>query len=293
MVSGHRKYALFIGRWQPFHNGHKYIIDKALKEKKNVCIAVRDTEISEENPFTKEQRAEMIRRVYGDRVKIVVLPDIESVSIGRKVGYKIIRYNAPHFIRRVSATKIRAGKNHGLPKPVGEYIKSLKTTLWLTGLPCSGKTTLAKRLKEELDNKRFKTVHFDADDIRGKLNADLGFSEKDRTENLRRIAHVAKLFNDNGVFVIASFVSPIDKMRRMIKNIIKNMKLVYLKCDLKTCEERDIKGMYKKARRGLIKQFTGVSAPFEVPKEADVAVNTAKYDVEYCVKKILKRIKVI
>jgi len=289
MIGGHRRYALFIGRWQPFHNGHKYIIDQALKSGKNVCIAIRETEISEHNPFNMEQRMEMIRRVYGDKVKIVDIPDIESVNIGRKVGYKIIRYDAPEEIKKVSATKIRAGKDKSLPKPVAEYIRKLKTTLWLTGLPCSGKSTLAKRIKEELDSRGFKTVYFDADDVRGRLNADLGFSEKDRTENLRRIAHVSKLFNDNGIFVIASFVSPNEKMRRLIKKIIGNMKLVYVKCNVKTCEKRDVKGMYKKARQGLISDFTGVSAPFEPPKHPLVVVDTAKHSVERCVQEILEK----
>lgn len=293
MVSNHRRYALFIGRWQPFHNGHKYIIDRAIRQRKNVCIGIRDTEISEHNPFTVEQRIEMIKRVYGDKVRIVVIPDIESINIGRKVGYSIIRYDVPRSVSKVSATKIRAEKDNSLPRPVAEYIKSLRTTLWLTGLPCSGKTTIAKRLKEELDNNGFRTVHFDAEHIRGTLNADLGFSEKDRVENLRRVAHVAKLFNDNGIFVIASFVSPTNKMRRMIKEIIKNMKLVYLKCDLKICEKRDVKGMYRKARRGLIREFTGISAPFEIPNNADVVVDTAKYDVESSVRKILEETRLI
>ena len=289
MVSGHRRYALFIGRWQPFHNGHKYIIDTALKNRKNVCIGIRDTEISEHNPFTIEQRREMIKRVYGDKVSIIIIPDIESINIGRKVGYSVVRYKVPPAVRKVSATKIRSGNNNGLPRQIAEYIKTLKTTLWLTGLPCSGKTTLAKRIKEELDNNGFKTVHFDADHIRDTLNADLRFSEKDRTENLRRVAHIAKLFNDNGIFVIASFISPTNKMRRMIKGIIKNMKLVYVKCDLKVCEKRDTKGMYRKARKGFIKDFTGISAPFEAPGNADVVIDTARHDLEFNVRKILDK----
>ena len=166
-------------------------------------------------------------------------------------------------------------------------LKNLKTTIWLTGLPCSGKTTLAKRLKEKLDHQGIKSVHMDADDIREKLNADLGFSEKDRTENLRRVAHIARFLNDNGILVIASFVAPTDQMRRMIKNIVKNMKLVYVQCDIKICEQRDVKGMYKKARQGVIKEFTGISAPFEVPHRAHVVVDTAKHNLEYCVQKIL------
>jgi len=168
-------------------------------------------------------------------------------------------------------------------------IKRVKTTIWLTGLPCSGKTTLAQQLKDKLDNKGIKSVLLDADDIRGGLNADLGFSQKDRIENLRRVAHVAKIFNDNGILVIASFISPTNKMRRMINKILKDIKLVYVKCDLKTCAARDVKGMYKKARQGIIKQFTGISAPFEVPDRADLVVDTAKNSLEYCVKKILNK----
>jgi adenylyl-sulfate kinase len=286
----HKRYALYIGRWQPFHNGHKFIIDKAMKEGKDVCIAIRDTEISDKNPYTVEQRIEMIWRVYSDKVKTIVIPDIESVNIGRKVGYDVIRYDVPKNITKISGTKIRAGKDDNIPPKVARYIKTLETTLWLTGLPCSGKTTLAKRIKEELDNRGYKTVHLDGDDVRGALNENLGFSKEDRIENLRRVAHVAKLFNKSGTFVIASFVSPRDSMREMIKRIIGNFKLVYLKCPLKVCEKRDVKGMYKRARLGEIPDFTGVGAPFEVPKSADIAVDTEHRDVEECVNTILRKL---
>ncbi|MFH1752642.1 MAG: adenylyltransferase/cytidyltransferase family protein, partial [Candidatus Omnitrophota bacterium] len=139
---GHKRYALYIGRWQPFHNGHKFIIDKAIKEGKDVCIAIRDTEISDKNPYNVEQRIEMIWRAYGDKVKTIVMPDIESVNIGRKVGYDVIRYDVPKTIKKISATNIRKGKDDSLPPGVGEYLKTLNTTLWLTGLPCAGKSTL-------------------------------------------------------------------------------------------------------------------------------------------------------
>lgn len=292
MYNAHKRFALFIGRWQPFHDGHKYLIDKAIEEGENVCVAIRNTEISGKNPYTNEQRAEMIRRVYGDKVEIIVIPDIKSINIGRNVGYAVNRIDPPEHIGKISGTNVRAGKETSIPKEVEEYIKTLNTTLWLTGLPCSGKTTLAKRLKEELDNRGYKTVALDGDDVRGKLNADLGFSPEDRKENLRRIAHVARLFNHNGNFAVASFVSPTEEYRRMIKEIVGNFKLVYVKCSLKECEKRDIKGMYKKARNGEIKEFTGISAPFEEPKDADIIVDTEKDDVETCVKKILDSLKV-
>ncbi len=287
MYNGHKKYALFIGRWQPFHNGHKYLIDEALANGENVCVAIRDTEISNSNPFTAGQRFEMIRRVYGEKVEVIVIPDIKSINIGRNVGYDINIMEPPADIGRISGTNVRAGKEENVPPEVADYIKLLRTTLWLTGLPCSGKTTLSKRLKEELDNRGFKSVHLDADDIRHKLNADLGFSPEDRKENLRRVAHVCKLFNDNGNFVVTSFVSPTNEYRRMIKEIIGNFKLVFVKCSLKSCEDRDVKGMYKKARTGEIKDFTGISAPFEEPLDADVVVDTENNSIEDCVKQIL------
>ena len=292
MYNGHKRYALFIGRWQPFHNGHKYLIDDALSRREDVCIAIRDTEISEENPYTVEQRAEMIRRIYGNKVKIIVIPDIKSINIGRNVGYDVNRVDPPSDIEKISGTNIRTGKDNNVPQEVAEYIKMLRTTLWLTGLPCAGKTLLSKRLKEELDNRGFKTVHLDADDIRSNLNADLGFSPEDRKENLRRVAQVAKLFNENGNFVIASFVSPTDELREMVRNIIGNFKLAFVKCSLKACEKRDDKGMYKKARTGEIKEFTGVSAPFEEPSDADIVIDTEQNSIEDCVKEILNMLGV-
>lgn len=292
MYNGHKKYALFIGRWQPFHNGHKYLIDEALAKGQNVCVAIRDTEISEQNPYGAEIRAEMIRRVYGERVEIIVIPDISSINIGRNVGYDVNVAEPPAEIGKISGTNVRAGKDNNVPAEVAEYIKSLRTTLWLTGLPCSGKTTLSKRLKAELDNRGFKTICLDADDVRSKLNSDLGFSKADRTENLRRVAHVAKLFNDNGNFVIAGFVSPLDENRKLVREIIGNFKLVFIKCSLETCEKRDVKGMYKKARAGQIPEFTGVSAVFQEPLDADIIVDTDQLSVDDCVKQILEQLGV-
>jgi len=290
MYNGHKKYALFIGRWQPFHNGHKYLIDEALAKGENVCVAIRDTEISQQNPYGADQRAEMIRRVYGEKVDTIIIPDIKSINIGRNVGYDVNIVDPPDNIGKISGTNVRAGKDDNVPVEVAEYIKQLRMTLWLTGLPCSGKTTLSKRLKEELDNRGFKTVCLDADDVRSKLNSDLGFSKDDRMENLRRVAHVAKLFNDNGNFVIASFVSPLNENRRMVREIIDNFKLVYIKCSLQVCEKRDVKGMYKKARAGQIQEFTGVSAVFEEPPDADVIIDTEHWDINDCVKEILDKI---
>ena len=291
MYNSHKRYAMFIGRWQPFHNGHKYLIDQALAQGQNVCVAIRNTEISNKNPYTVGQRMEMLRRVYGDKAMATVIPDITSINIGRNVGYEVNRIDPPEHIERISGTNVRAGKDGSVPPEVAEYIKALRTTLWLTGLPCAGKTTLGKRIKEELDNRWYKAIHLDGDDVRDKLNADLGFSPEDRKENLRRVAHVARLFNENGNFVIASFISPSNELRRMVGDIIGNFKLAYVKCSLETCEKRDVKGMYERARKGDIKQFTGISAPFEEPDTADIIVDTENNSLEDCVKQILEVMK--
>lgn len=292
MYNGHKKYALFIGRWQPFHNGHKHLIDDVLARGENVCIGIRETEISENNPYTIEQRSEMIRRVYGDQVKIIVIPDITSINIGRKVGYAVNRIDQPDHIGKISGTNVRAGIDNNIPPEVAEYINLFHTTLWLTGRPCSGKTTLSKRIKEELDNRGFQCVRLDADDVRSQLNADLGFSLKDREENLRRVSHVSRLFNENGNLVIASFASPTDELRKMVRTIIGNFTLIFIKCSLETCEERDVKGMYKKARKGEIGEFTGISSPFDDPQDPDMVVDTEHTTVEDCVKEILTKIRV-
>ncbi len=284
-----KPYALFIGRWQPFHNGHKYIIDKMIAKDKEVCIAIRDTKISDANPFTVSQREEMIRRIYGEKVKIITIPDIESVNIGRNVGYEINLIKVPKKISNISATAIRNGSAFSLPDEVSNYLSLFKKTIWFTGLPCSGKTTIAKELKTELNKRGFNAVHLDADELRKTINSDLGYSDEDRMENIRRIVHIAKLFNQNNIPVVASFITPTNEMREMVKNTLDNPFLVYTKCSLEECKKRDSKGMYMKAIKGELGYFTGVSAPFENPKEV-FTVDTEKHQAYECCLKIMKKL---
>lgn len=166
----------------------------------------------------------------------------------------------------------------------------MSRTIWLTGLPCSGKTTLAIALKKELDNSGYKTVHLDGDVVRAGANKDLGFSSKDRRENLKRAACMARDLSHAGNVVIASFVSPTNELRDMIREIIGSFCLVYVKCSLVEYQRRDIKGMYQRARKGEIEEFTGISAPFEEPNGVDFVVDTENNDVENCVKKICTRL---
>ncbi len=294
MKTKHKRYALFIGRWQPFHLGHKYLIDQALKQGKHVAIAIRDTELSESNPFTYEQRKEMIKRVYGKRVKIFKICDIESINIGRKVGYAVNRIEVPQEIKQISGTKVReSGLTIDIPEEIRNYIASISPTIWFFGLPCSGKTTLAKRLKGLLEDNNRRVIHLDGDVLRKGLNQDLGFSDKDRRENLRRAAYLAKYFNEQGSTVLCSFVTPKESMRKMIKKIVPNITFVYVKASVEECAKRDVKGMYAKARKGEIKKFTGVSDKFEEPKKADVIVNAEKESIEACIEKIIKEAKQI
>lgn len=160
-------------------------------------------------------------------------------------------------------------------------------TLWLTGRPCSGKTSISKQLNVELTGRGIHVVNLDGDILRKSLNKDLGFSAKDRWENLRRVAHVCELFNDNGLFVIATFITPTNDLRQMVREIIPNFKMCYVACSLDAAEKRDVKGMYKKARIGIIKEFTGISAPFEEPVDPEITVDAERTSLIDCVKQIM------
>jgi adenylylsulfate kinase len=153
-------------------------------------------------------------------------------------------------------------------------------TLWFTGLPCSGKSVLADAVADDLKKKGMKVERLDGDIVRQGLTRDLGFSEEDRNKNIERVTFVAKLLTRNGVAVLASFVSPYNKIRKYSRIEIGNYILVYVKCSLNVCEERDVKGMYAKARKGIIKDFTGIDHPFEDPDDAEIIVETDKQTVE-------------
>jgi len=153
-------------------------------------------------------------------------------------------------------------------------------TLWFTGLACSGKSVLADAVAEDLKRKGMKVERLDGDIVRKSLTKDLGFTEEDRNKNIERVTFVAKLLTRNGVAVLASFISPYNKIRAYSRKEIGNYILVYVKCSLEVCEERDVKGMYAKARAGEIKDFTGIDHPFEEPDNPDIVVETDKQTVE-------------
>ena len=161
--------------------------------------------------------------------------------------------------------------------------------LWFTGLSGSGKSTIANRVEQELYKIGIKTYALDGDNIRKGINNDLSFSPQDRTENIRRIAEVSNLMVDAGLVVLAAFVSPYKKDRDNIRTIVKDVNFVeiYVNTSLEECERRDVKGLYKKARAGEIKNMTGISAPYEAPLNPHIEINTETESVEDAVTKII------
>lgn len=162
--------------------------------------------------------------------------------------------------------------------------------LWFTGLSGSGKSTVANALAKMLFQQGIQTYVLDGDNIRQGLNQDLGFSDKERKENIRRIGEVAKLFVDSGQVVITAFISPFKEDRETVRKLVEEDEFVevYIKCPLEICEKRDPKGLYQKARRGKIKQFTGIDAPYEPPEKPEILLDTEKYSVEECVSQIME-----
>lgn len=162
--------------------------------------------------------------------------------------------------------------------------------MWLTGLSGSGKSTLALRLEHYFFLQGFKVFMLDGDNVRNGLCKDLGFSEDDRKENLRRVGEVSKLMLDAGLTVICSFISPSAEDRMAIKKIVGENRFieVYINCTVEVCEQRDVKGLYAKARKGIIPNFTGVSAPYDPPVTPDVEVRTGEETIEESMYKIIK-----
>ena len=162
-------------------------------------------------------------------------------------------------------------------------------TIWLTGLSGSGKSTIAHSLEEKLFERGIATYVLDGDNIRFGLNKDLGFSREDREENIRRIGEVAKLFVDAGIITITAFISPYRSDRDNVRSIHSKADFieVYVKCPIEICEQRDVKGLYKKARNGEIKGFTGIDAPYEEPENPEIVVDTAKESLDVSINKII------
>ncbi len=161
--------------------------------------------------------------------------------------------------------------------------------LWFTGLSGSGKSTVAIALERELQRRGLLCRILDGDNIRSGINSNLGFSAEDRHENIRRIAEVGRLFVDTGIITIAAFISPTEEVRQMAQQIIgpDDFKEIYISTPLEECERRDVKGLYARARRGEVKNFTGISAPFEAPKHPALSLDTSRLSLEESVNRLI------
>jgi len=174
-----------------------------------------------------------------------------------------------------------------------KLIKQQPLLIWLSGLSGSGKSTIANELEKKLYENGCLSYLLDGDNIRVGLNNDLGFTDEGRKENIRRIAEVSRLMIDAGLIVITAFISPFDKERKLAKSLVleNNYFLVHVNCSVAKCEERDVKGLYKKARNGEIKNFTGIDSPYEIPKDPNLIVDTEKENINESVDKIFIAIK--
>lgn len=174
-----------------------------------------------------------------------------------------------------------------------EKNKHRSFVLWFTGLSGSGKSTLANAVEKELFSMDYNVTALDGDNVRHGLCSDLGFTEEDRNENMRRVGEVAKLFVESGAIVLASFVSPYRQDREKVRSRLPHGDFyeVYCQCDLEVCEERDPKGLYARARKGEIANFTGISAPYEEPIKPDMTVNTSKLSIDEEVEQIISTIR--
>jgi len=157
-----------------------------------------------------------------------------------------------------------------------KYDNEKGLVVWITGLPCSGKTTISKEIAKYLEKKGKKVQLLDGDVLRSTINSDLGFSKKDRNENIKRVVYIARMLSGHKINVVVAFVSPYQEMRENARKICPNFIEVYLKCSLEKCKNRDVKGMYKKALKGEIKDFTGVQDRYEIPNNPEIILNTDK-----------------
>jgi len=228
----------------------------------------------------------------------VTFSDAEIVAgllSGKTLPPTVARPDVARAVARGMADKADPGDATGkhLYPHVSEISRELIETmaghkagvLWMTGLSGSGKSTIAHRIERELILSGHRVYVLDGDTLRTGLNRDLGFGEEARRENLRRAAEVVKVLVDTGLIVIASFISPFSAERQMVREIIGAGFLeVYVEANLETCEERDPKGLYKRARAGVIPKFTGISSPYEAPEHPDLRLNTSVYSLDECIK---------
>lgn len=248
-----QKSSLFVGRWQPFHEGHQALIETVLKRGKPVVVAIRDTEIDHGNPFSTFERWSMIQKAlaeYGELVKIIAIPDIDEICYGRDVGYGIRKIDLDQQLENISGTKTR------------KQLKVTKTIIWLTGQSGSGKTTIANALRQKIGG-----ITLDGDEMRSSISTDLGFAKEDRESHNLRVARLAKVLSKN-TRVIISVIAPFEDVRKKIDEIV-NPFWVYVERSLPIDKNK----------------------PYQVPFNYHVKVNSDTQKIDEQVKIILSALK--
>lgn len=237
----HKPHSLFVGRWQPFHKGHKTLMETVLKQGKPIVVAIRDTAIDHKNPYTTNERWQKIHdelAEYGSLVKIITIPDIDEVCYGREVGYNIRQIHLDEEIEAISGTKTREAEKPTYP------------IIWLTGNTGTGKSSLAHVLKTHLD-----AVILDGDEMRESISESAGFSKEDREAHNLRVARLAKTLSRQNV-VIVSVIAPFKETREKIDAIAKPFWVYVGKSNPQS--QREITG----------------DTPYEIPENPDVAVSS-------------------
>lgn len=195
-----------------------------------------------------------------------------------------------NYLRRTGLAENIVWHDHKITRAERSVNKNQKPCLlWFTGLSGSGKSTVANAMDVALHNRGYHTFLLDGDNVRHGLCRDLGFSDEDRVENIRRIGEVSKLFADAGLIVLSAFISPFASDRRLVRQLFPAGEFieVFMDTPLETCEERDPKGLYKKARSGELKHFTGIDSPYEVPVHPEVRLDTSTMSVEACIDRLI------
>ncbi len=296
------KRAVFIGRWTPFHKGHLAIMQKKIDEGKPLLILVRDTPYDIYPPLMRKRMIEAAMSKLKVDAKVMIIDDIESINYGRGVGYEVNEIEVPDNIKQISATEIRdrIEKNdfswkefipEGADKILEDYLTGKGVVVWLTGLPKSGKSEIAELTAYKLEQRGIQAERLDGSILRKTISKDLGFSKKDRDTNLERAMHIAEMLSRNRAIVLCSFITPYESQRKRIRKELEkhgHYVEVYVKSSVETSKKRDEEGLYRKAEKGEIKDFTGVSQDYEEPENPDIVLDTEKKSMEDCAEELVK-----
>lgn len=298
------KRAVFIGRWTPFHKGHLAIMQPKIDAGVPLLVLIRDTPYDLYPPRLRKRMIEAAMHEMDVDAKVMVIDDIDSVNYGRGVGYEINEIDVSEDIKKVSATNIRSMIDDGDPSwkefiPQGadrvleDYMSGKGIVVWFTGLPKSGKTTIADLASYELDRAGIRNERLDSHGLRETLSKDLGFTKEDRETNMERASYVAELLSRNGTVVLSSFIAPYREQRAQVRKRIEEQGRfveAFVQASLETAKSRDTEGLYERAEKGEIENFTGVSDPYEEPRHPEILLDTENRSAEDCAHQVVEHV---